>query len=115
MLRIFLGVKMDERMHLGKIVKIICIVFSIAFFITLILYLGLNFIFHSEVYYLGIVTLVLLFPFLLSIAYVMAVSAKRALDKGIERDEEELKRRIAEMSAEEKENDKKRETDLDLS
>ena len=78
---------MDERRHIGRIAKIICIVFSIAFIITLILYLILNFIFHSEVYYLGIATIVLLFPFLLSIAYVMAVSAKRALDKGIERDE----------------------------
>lgn len=97
---------MVERIHFGKIVKNSCIAFSIAFFITLTLYWGLNFIFHTEVYYLGIATLVLFCPFLLSIAYVMAVGAKRTLDKGVERDEE-LKRRIAEMSAEEKKKNEK--------
>ena len=74
--------------------------------ITLILYLILNSILNSEVYYLGIATIWLLFSFLLSIAYVMAVSAKRALDKGIEKKEEELKRRVEEMNAEKKENNK---------
>jgi hypothetical protein len=74
--------------------------------ITLILYLILNSIFHREVYYLGIATIGLLFSFLLSIAYVMAVSAKRALDKGIEKNEEELKLRVEEMNTEEKENNK---------
>lgn len=44
--------------------------------------------------------------FLLSIAYAMAVSAKRTIDRGIERNEEELKRQNAEMVAEEKENEK---------
>lgn len=36
----------------------------------------------------------------------MAVSAKRALDKGIEKNEAELKRRVEEMNAEKKENNK---------
>ena len=93
---------MNERTHIGRIAKIICIIFSIAFMITLILYLILNSILNSEVYYLGIATIWLLFPFLLSIAYVMAVSAMRALDKGIEKKEEELKRRVEEMKAEKK-------------
>jgi cation transport ATPase len=96
----------DKKGHIEKIVKNICTIFSLAFIITLILYLVLNFFFRSKVYYLGIATIVLLFPFLSSIAYVMAVSAKRAIDKGIEKNEEELKRRIAETSAEEKENNK---------
>jgi uncharacterized membrane protein len=100
---------MGLRIHTEKIVKSICIAFSIAFFITLILNLGLNFIFRSQLYYLGITTIVLLFPFLLSIVYVMAVSAKRAIDKRIEKDEEESKRQIAEISAEKKEDDKQSE------
>jgi len=74
----------------------ICITFSAAFFITLTVNLGLNFLFHAQVYYLGIATIVLLAPFLLSIAYVMSVSAKHMLDKKIRSDEEEF----AEIGAE---------------
>jgi hypothetical protein len=81
---------MAEKTHIQKTVKIICIVLSIAFMITLGMYLGLNFIFQIQVYYLGITNLALLFPFLLSIAYVMVVSAKRMLDKGIQRNQELL-------------------------
>jgi hypothetical protein len=58
--------------------------------ITLGMYLGLNFIFQIQVYYLGITNLALLFPFLLSIAYVMVVSDKRMLDKVIQRNQELL-------------------------
>lgn len=93
-------------MPVGKIFDITCITFSAAFFVTLSLYWGLNLIFHYEIYYLGLATLALFIPFLLSIAYVLAVSAKRALDKGVRREAEELERRIAEMNAEEKENRK---------
>lgn len=101
-----LALEMYARMPAEKTIKNICIDSSIAFFITLTLYWGLYFIFNTEVYYLGIATLVLLCPFLLSIAYAMAVSAKRTLDNAIERNEE-LKRRIAEMNGEEKENNYK--------
>ena len=90
---------MDKKRHIGKIAKTTCIVFSTAFIVTLISYLGLNFILHSEeIYYLGITTIALLFPFLLSIAYVMAITAKHTLEKGIIRlrYEEELKCPIAE-------------------
>lgn len=97
-----LALEMYARMPAEKTIKNICIDSSIAFFITLTLYWGLYFIFHAEIYYLGIATLMLLFPFLLSIVYAMAVSAKRTIDNAIERNEE-LKRRIAEMNAEENE------------
>ena len=92
-------------MDLKKIAKIICIAFSLAFITSLItsitLYFQLNSTLHTAPSYLlirdyftysGITTLGLLFPFLLSIAYAMAATAKRSLDKGIERlREEELK------------------------
>ena len=92
-------------MYLPKIGKIITMVFSIAFItsliITLTLYFELNSILHTAPSYLlirdyftfsGITTLALLFPFLLSIAYVMVVIAEHTLEKGIERlREEELK------------------------
>jgi len=93
---------MDKRVHIEKNSKIICIIFSLAFIVTLISYLVLTDIYHSRVYYLGIVSLVLLFPFLLSVAYVMVVSAKHALDKEIERKEEELKRQNVETNSEKK-------------
>ena len=96
---------MDPRIHVQKNIKITSFVFSTAFTITLILYLELNYVLHSPVYYLGLATIALLFPFLLSIAYVMAISAKRALDKEIKRNEKEFEQQIAEMSTEEKEND----------
>lgn len=97
--------EMVERRHIEKIVKITCIVFTIAFVATTILYWSIALVFHSEIYYLGIVAVALLFPFLLSIVFVMVVSAKRTIDEEIER-EEESKRKIAEMSAEEKKNNK---------
>jgi hypothetical protein len=96
---------MEKETHIQKTLKIICILLSIAFMTTLGVYWGLNLIFHIQVYYLGIANLALLFPFLLSIAYVMVVSAKRTLDKGIERKQELL----AETIAEEKETDKQSE------
>jgi Na+-transporting methylmalonyl-CoA/oxaloacetate decarboxylase gamma subunit len=81
--------EMDERRHIQKIVKIICIFFSIAFIVTTISYWALSLVLHSEIYYLGIVAVALLFPFLISIAFVMAVSAKNTIDKEIEREEKE--------------------------
>jgi amino acid transporter len=96
---------MDPRIHVQKNIKITSFVFSTAFTITLILCLELNYVRHSPVYYLGLATIALLFPFLLSIAYVMAIIAKRALDKGIKINEEEFEHQNAEMSTEEKEND----------
>jgi hypothetical protein len=75
---------MNNKINIGKIAKTACIIFSLAFIITLTSYLVLNFILQAEeIYYLGIATLILLFPFLLSIAYVMAVTAKHMLEKGI--------------------------------
>ena len=93
---------MAKETHIQKTLKIICILLSITFMTTIGVYWGLNLIFHIQVYYLGIANLALLFPFLLSIAYFMVVSAKRSLDKGIERKQELL----AETIAKEKENDK---------
>jgi hypothetical protein len=96
---------MEKETHIQKTFKLIGILLSIAFMTTLCVYWGLNLFFHIQVYYLGIANLALLFPFLLSIAYVMVVSAKRTLDKGIERKQELL----AETRADEKENDKQSE------
>jgi uncharacterized membrane protein len=90
-------------MRTGKIFEIIWVAFSIAFFTVLILFLALNFVFGLEVYYLGLATLVLFIPFLLSLAYVMAIGAKRTMDKEIEK-EEEAKQRLAEMLTEDKNN-----------
>ena len=86
-------------MDTAKIAKTTCIAFSITFILSLTSYWGLNLILQSqEIYYLGIATLALLFPFLLSIAYVMAVTANHALEKGIIRlrDQEESKWQTAE-------------------
>jgi hypothetical protein len=86
-------------MDTAKIAKITCIAFSITFILSLTSYWGLNLILQSqEIYYLGIATLALLFPFLLSIAYVMVVTANHALEKGIIRlrDQEESKCQTAE-------------------
>ena len=78
----FLALQMEKKRNIGKIAKIIYTVFSTAFIVTLISYLGLNFILHSEeIYYLGIATIALLFPFLLSIAYVMALMLSIRLKK----------------------------------
>ena len=93
---------MYENLHFEKAIKTSCIGVSTAFFTTLTAYWVLDLIFHIEVYYVGMAMLVLLAPFLLSIAYAMALYAKRALDKGIERNQE-LKMRIDEMTTEEKE------------
>jgi hypothetical protein len=90
---------MNKKTNIGKIANTACIIFSLAFIITLTSFLVLNFILQAEeIYYLGIATIALLFPFLLSIAYVMVVTAKHTLEKGIIRlgYEEELKCRIAE-------------------
>ena len=100
---------MDKKRILGKIAKIITIVFSITLTISLILEFQLTSIpqNNSDPSYLlirdsfifsGRATLALLFPFLLSIAYGMAVTAKHTLEKGIQRlrDTEELKCPIAE-------------------
>lgn len=96
---------MDPRMPIGKIAQIACITFSTAFFVTFSLYWVLNLIFHSEIYYLGLATVALLFTFLLSVAYAMGVLAKRTLDKGVKNQEERL-RRSAETNAQEEENEK---------
>jgi hypothetical protein len=72
----------------------------VAFAIAATSYYVLNYIYSIEVYYLGLTSLALLFPFLLSIACFMVVIAKRALDKGVERNEIELKCQITETSAE---------------
>ena len=81
-------------MDKGKIAKITCAASTTAFIITLTSYTGLKFMLQSiEIYCLGIATLALLFPFLLSIAYVMAATANHALERGIMRlrDQEESK------------------------
>ncbi len=96
---------MNVGMHIQKNIKITSLFFSIAFITTATLYWSLNYAFHTEVYYLGITVVALLFPFLISVAYGMAVSAKRAIDNGIKRNEEELEHQIAEMRSVEKEND----------
>jgi hypothetical protein len=92
--------KLESKRHIEKSIKFGCIIFSVAFVIAATSYYVLNYIYSIEVYYLGITSLALLFPFLLSIAYFMIVSAKRALDKGVERNEIGLKCQITETFAE---------------
>ena len=81
-------------MNHTKTAKTAFIISSTAFILTLTSYIGLNPILQTqETYYLGIATLSLLFPLLVSVAYIMAVTAKHTLDEGIEtlRTKEELK------------------------
>lgn len=93
---------MNKRKGITKNIKVVWIVFCLAFIITLISYWVLTFIYHNEVYYLGIVSLGLLSLFLLSIAYFMVVRAKSAIDEEVERKEEELNRQSPETNSEKK-------------